>query len=121
MVKAVIDTNILVDYLHGVAPAKAELALYKNPAISVITWIEVMEGTTPQTEVTVQAFLRSFDLLQIDAKIAARAAQLRKARRIKLPDAIIEATAQVHQCLLVTRNTKDFDPNGPGVRVPYTI
>jgi hypothetical protein len=34
---------------------------------------------------------------------------------------VIWATAQVHQCLLVTRNTRDFDANDPGVRVPYVI
>ena len=50
-----------------------------------------------------------------------RAVQLRKTKRIKLPDAIIWATAQVHQCLLVTRNTRDFDVNEPGVRVPYAL
>jgi hypothetical protein len=38
-----------------------------------------------------------------------------------LPDAIIRATAEVHQSLLVTRNTRDFDPNEPGVRAPYTL
>jgi predicted nucleic acid-binding protein len=121
VVKAVIDTNILVDYLHGIALAGTELALYQSPSISVISWIEVMAGTTAQTESTARAFLQTFDLLQIDAKVAEQAVILRKARRIKLPDAVIWATAQVHQCLLVSRNTRDFDQNDPGVRVPYTI
>jgi predicted nucleic acid-binding protein len=83
--------------------------------------MEVMVGATPQNESTARAFLQSFDLLQIDARIAEQAVILRKARRIKLPDAVIWATAQVHQCLLVSRNTRDFDQNDPGVRVPYTI
>jgi len=120
-VKAVIDTNILVDYLLGVPLAATELALYKNPAISTISWIEVMAGTTTQTEKVARAFLQTFDLLEIDAKVAEQAVILRKAHRIKLPDAVIWATAQVHQCLLVSRNTRDFDPNDPGVRVPYII
>jgi predicted nucleic acid-binding protein len=121
VVRAVFDTNILVDYLRGIAQARAELALYQSPAISVISWMEVMAGTTPQTEATARAFLQTFDLLQIDAKVAERAVLIRKARRIKLPDAIIRATAEVHQSLLVTRNTRDFDPNEPGVRAPYTL
>lgn len=119
--RAVIDTNIVVDYLRGVAQARTELALYQSPAISVISWMEVMAGTTPQTESAVRAFLQSFDILEIDAQTAEHAVLLRKTRRIKLPDAIIWAAAQVHQCLLVTRNTRDFDPNEPGVRVPYTL
>jgi predicted nucleic acid-binding protein len=121
VVKAVIDTNILVDYLCGIPLAATELGLYTSPAISVISWMEVMAGATPQNESTARAFLQSFDLLQIDARIAEQAVILRKARRIKLPDAVIWATAQVHQCLLVSRNTRDFDQNDPGVRVPYTI
>ncbi|MGB9407628.1 MAG: type II toxin-antitoxin system VapC family toxin [Terracidiphilus sp.] len=121
MVRAVFDTNILVDFLRGLPQAKAELALYRSPAISVMSWMEVMAGTTPQTESAARAFLQSFDLLQIDAKTAERAVLIRKTRRIKLPDAVIWATSEVHQCLLVTRNTRDFDPNEPGVRVPYTL
>ena len=119
--RAVIDTNILVDFLRARPQAKAELALYQSPAISVISWIEVMAGTTPQTENAARAFLHSFDLLGIDATTAECAALSRKTKHIKLPDAIIWATAQVNQCLLVTRNTRDFDPNQPGVRLPYTL
>jgi predicted nucleic acid-binding protein len=121
VVKAVIDTNILVDYLRGIPMAATELALYKAPAISMISWIEVMAGTATQTEKAARAFLQTFELLEIDAKVAEQAVILRKTKRIKLPDAVIWATAQVHQCLLVSRNTRDFDPHDPGVRVPYTI
>jgi len=120
-VKAVLDTNILVDYLRGIPQAKVELALYESPSISIISWMEVMAGTTPQTESTARAFLETFDLLQIDAKVAECAVRIRKSRRIKLPDAIIWATAEVHQALLVTRNTRDFSPSEPGVRAPYEV
>jgi predicted nucleic acid-binding protein len=120
VVKAVIDSNILIDYLHGIAPAAAEIALYANPSISIITWIEVLTGATAQNEKAVRQFLQTFTLLEIDIRVAEQAVVLRKSRRLKLPDAIIWATAQVHQCLLVSRNTRDFDPGDPGIRVPYT-
>ncbi len=119
--RAVFDTNILVDYLSGRPEAKIELALYRNPAISLVSWMEVMAGTTPATEAAARGFLQTFDLLPIDQKTAERAVDLRKQNRMKLPDAIIWATAQVQQCLLVTRNSKDFDPRDPGVRVPYVV
>jgi predicted nucleic acid-binding protein len=121
MVRAVIDTNILVDFLRSIPQARAEIALYQSPAISVITWIEIMAGTTAQNEAATRAFLESFDILEIDTKTAESAATLRKTRRIKLPDAVIWATAQVEQCLLVTRNTRDFPSSDPGVRIPYVI
>jgi predicted nucleic acid-binding protein len=120
-VRAVIDTNILVDFLRNIPQARTELALYQSPAISVISWIEIMAGTTAQNEAVTRAFLLSFDLLQIDSKTAESAASLRKTRRIKLPDAVIWATAKVEQCLLVTRNRRDFDASDPGIRMPYVI
>jgi predicted nucleic acid-binding protein len=49
------------------------------------------------------------------------AVQLRRTHRIRLPDAIIWATAQTKEVILVTRNTKDFDPDWEGVHLPYTI
>lgn len=121
MVKAVIDTNILVDYLRGIPESALELALYQNPAISVISWIEIMAGTMPSTEPSARAFLKTFDLHPLNEEVAERAAQIRKSKRVKMPDAIIWATAEVHQSILVTRNTRDFDPKLPGVRVPYTL
>ena len=38
------DTNILIDHLNGVTKATREITRSKNPAIGVITWIEVMTG-----------------------------------------------------------------------------
>jgi len=121
MVRALIDTNILIDFLRGVPEANRELDRYESPLISLITWIEVMAGTTAETEIAARAFLATFELVEIDARIAESAVQIRKAKRLKLPDALIAATAQVHQCLLVTRNLRDFDPAEPGVRMPYTV
>jgi predicted nucleic acid-binding protein len=54
-------------------------------------------------------------------KIAERAVNLRRDRYIKWPDAIIWATAQARAMLLVTRNTKDFAADDPGVRMPYRL
>jgi predicted nucleic acid-binding protein len=120
MVKAVIDTNILVDYLRGVDAARIELGRYRKAAISVITWMEVMVGASPAAEAGTRAFLAGFELIGIDAAIAEQAVKLRRARRIKLPDAVIWATARENSCLLVTRNSRDIDASDPGVRIPYT-
>lgn len=121
MVKALFDTNILIDYLQGELRAKEELARYAEHIISVITWMEVMVGATPNTKAGTEAFLRSFTVLPLDEKIAERAVVLRQAKRIKLPDAIIWASAQVNHCILVTRNSKDIPGDEPGVRVPYLL
>lgn len=119
MVKALFDTNVLIDYLNGVKNAKAELARFDDKAISVISWIEVMVGTTPSTQAGTRVFLAGFALLPISELVAERAFALRQDKRIKLPDSIIWATARTSDRLLVTRNTKDFAADEPGVRVPY--
>jgi predicted nucleic acid-binding protein len=121
MVKVLFDTNILIDYLNGIAVAKTELDRYTDKAISVVTWMEVLVGATPETENATLGFLADFQSLSIDAKIATRSVALRKSYKIKLPDAIVWATAQVHGRIFVTRNTKDFADNEPGVRVPYRL
>ena len=80
--KALFDTNILVDHLSGID---------------------------------------KFTLLPLDARVSARAVALRRKSRIKLPDAIIWATALAEDRLLVTRNVKDFPAEHPGVRIPYSV
>ena len=89
--------------------------------ISTITWMEVLVGTTPEEEAAIRAWLGSFDMIALDAAIANRAAEIRKQRRIRLPDAIVWASAEINSMLLVSRNTKDFPADEPGVRVPYKI
>lgn len=121
MVKALFDTNILVDYLHAVPEARAEFQRYTEKAISIVTWMEVMVGAGGDLEAPTRNFLSSFDVVPVDQQIADCAVGLRRSHRIKLPDAIIWATAQVHAMLLVTRNTKDFPDDDPGVRMPYKL
>jgi predicted nucleic acid-binding protein len=124
MVKALFDTNILIDYLNGIPAAKTELDRYTgkdDKAISVITWMEVLVGTTPETDNATRGFLAGFQSLAIDTQVASRSVDIRKNHKIKLPDAIVWASAQVHDRILVTRNTKDFAADEPGVRVPYRL
>ena len=121
MVKALLDTNVLIDALKGFPQARAELERYENPAISIITWMEVMVGAETAVAPATQAFLAGFTLIALDDKIAARAVALRKQHRIRLPDAIIWAPAQTRNMLLVTRNTKDFPAGDPAVRMPYRL
>ncbi|MXN79173.1 PIN domain-containing protein [Burkholderia sp. 4701] len=121
MVKALFDTNILIDYLGGIEAARAELNRYDSRAISMITWMEVLVGTTAADEGPIRAWLASFDIIPLDHTVANRAVTLRKERRIRLPDAIVWASAQVNGLLLVSRNTKGFPATEPGVRVPYQV
>ena len=114
------DTNIVIDALHNRPEAWTEIRRATRAWISRMTWIEVLagvpEGAGPDTE----DFLKLFAMSEIDEEVARRAAAIRHQRNsMKVPDAVILASAQVSGRILVTRNIKDFPENMPGIRVPY--
>lgn len=121
MVKALLDTNILIDFLYEVPAARDELHRYEDKAISIITWMEVLIGAPPLATGATREFLDSFELIELNEKVAERAVRLRQQHRLTLPDAIIWASAQTHSMLLVTRDSKGFPDNDPGVRMPYRL
>lgn len=118
--EAVFDTNILIDYLVGRDEAQREFERYTRRAVSVVTWMELQIGASNEEEGDViDLFLREFRVVDITRQVARRAVDIRRRTRLRLPDAIIWATAETESALLITRNTKDFPTNDPGVRVPY--
>ena len=84
--------------------------------------MEVLAGAHDEAEEDViELFLRDFRVVEVTRRVARGAVEIRRARRIRLPDAIVWASARVESALLVTRNTKDFPKDDPGLRVPYAI
>lgn len=116
------DANILIDALNGYRPAYSEIARADRPCISRIVFVEVLSKEEGAKVATIEAFLSRFHIDELDGEIAKHAATLRRERpRLKLPDAVILASAQVRGRILVTRNTKDFPAEMPGIRVPYSL
>ncbi len=120
------DANIIIDALAGYPPARAEIqravSAGSRPWISRMAWIEVLSKGDEAIVREAMGFLSRFGLDEIDDEISRRAAFLRRERlRLKSPDAIILATAQIRGRVLVTRNTKDFPAQMPGIRVPYIL
>jgi hypothetical protein len=119
--KAVFDTNIIIDALNGVAQADDEYSRYERVLISRITWMEVLVGAKGD-ETQLRDFLETqFEIIPLDLQVAETAISLRRQHRLRLPDAVIWATARVCDGVLVTRNTKDFDPEWEGIRIPYQV
>lgn len=115
------DTNILIDWLKDRPQATAELSRYNGHRVSCIAWAEVLAGEPLETRDRVRDLIAPFEVVEIDGRIAATAADIRHRTRMKLLDALILATAQVNGAILVTRNTRDYPVNMPGIRVPYTL
>lgn len=105
-----IDTNTLIDAQMKKLPEKGLQFLTniinENFTISFITYIEFLgyKYTTQATE----EFIALANVIEINKSIIDNCIALRKAQPIKLPDAIIAATALSLDYSLITNNEKDF-------------
>ena len=59
-------------------------------------------------EKVVRAFLEEFRLIEFSSPVMELSVEIRQMKKMKLPDAIIAASAVHHNLILVTRNSKDF-------------
>ena len=110
------DSNVLILYLGDVLDAATSTLLEtaienKTAAISVITRAETLAWSkhTVTSLALATAFVDSFENIQVDKPIADEAARIRREQNVKLPDALIAATALTQQLTLVTANVKDFE------------
>lgn len=118
--KAVIDSDILIDFLQGDARAADEIERYDDLRYSVISWMEILCGADTDSEkIAAKRLLESMRIVELSSRVAHLAVDARRKHRLKLPDAVIWATADSEGCILVTRNTKDFDKDHPMIRIPY--
>jgi len=120
--KAVFDSDVLIDYLQGLPQAREELARYRQPHYSIITFMELHCGARNETEKkAVDTLLGTLTRVELSETVARRAVELRQTLRLKLPDAVVLASAELEGCPLVTRNTRDFPSDDPRVRFPYSV
>jgi len=108
-----IDSNVVIDYLAGRLPdsgmSLVDQLVDETPQISVITKIEILGfNTTPEADRLLAGFINASTVLLLDERVSEHTITLRKKYRIKIPDAIIAATALVHDSILLTHNTDDF-------------
>lgn len=122
-----IDSNAVMGYLNGdPAPGfleRMEGSFADGAAVSVITWIEVLgwRGHSELSRAGALRLLRCFRRVELAAEVVDRSIELRTAHSIKLPDAVIAASALCSGLTLVTRNVRDFDRVAGLVVVdPYT-
>ena len=114
MKRHLLDTNILIYYLADTIPQgsvnEIEDMLSSSFRISIITKIEFLgwKKHTPEGYAMAEDFIRSAEVYPLTDTIADCAIHLRRTYGVKLPDAVIAATAMVHGCVLVTRNERDF-------------
>lgn len=102
-----IDSNILIKYAvadNASANAFILTVLESGFQISVITRIEVLSKNSQ-----LQEFISEATILPLLEEVIIKTIEIRQKHKIKLPDAIIAATAIVNNLKLLTHNTKDFN------------
>jgi len=110
------DTNTVIYYLQNQFPPGGEKFIEKvlegsDPAFSVITEIELLcWKTSSKKDIQIlHGFIENSLVIELSNEIKLVTAELRKEFKVKLPDAIIAATAICHGLTLLSRNVKDFD------------
>ena len=109
------DTNIIVELYKGNSATIDELKRIGmgQIAISAVTRAELYYGAINKTElIQIQKQLNLFQNFPIDQDISSQFIQLMAqyslSHKLAIPDALIAATALVHNLNLYTLNTKDF-------------
>ena len=105
-----IDTNIIIYLTQGKLKTSDFAKKGSNLYISSITYMEAIGYSFPNhnEEEAVTELCNMFKRLFLSEAVEKQTIILRKANKIKLPDAIIAATAIVHNLTLVTHNSDDF-------------
>jgi predicted nucleic acid-binding protein len=123
-VRLLLDTDVLIDYLRGVPEAVTYLESRKEVLlISAVTVGELYAGVREGRErKALDAFMQAFEIVVLDASLAERGGLLRrdygKSHGTGLADALIAASAERQEAVLVTLNRKQF-PMLREVLVPY--
>ncbi|MBS3975427.1 MAG: type II toxin-antitoxin system VapC family toxin [Syntrophomonadaceae bacterium] len=116
----VVDTNIIIYTLKGMREAVQALEQLEEDALEVYysTIVEAelfsFHELTTEQKVRIRGILDLGEIVDVDSEVALKAAELRALskknyqRKLKLPDAIVVATAFLYSATLITRNVDDF-------------
>jgi predicted nucleic acid-binding protein len=105
-----LDTNVLIYLSQGKLKLSDFTSSDETLSISVITYMEALgyHFESFEEEELMNALCNHLSVIHLSPEIIAKVIEIRKTLKIKLPDAIIAATAMHSTLTLITRNTKDF-------------
>jgi len=110
-----VDTDVLIWYLRGQQKAAHLVDGLPSFAISAVTYMEILQGIQDKSELRAwKAFLRGrgIAVLMIDEDVTSRAMHWMEeyslSHGLRVADALIAATADVHGLELLTCNTADY-------------
>jgi len=114
----VADTDVLIDYLEGKAPADARIAIELERGHLVTTAVnrfELLAGARfAKQKKLIENLLAALPCLPLDANAADRAAEVRRDLEragggIGMGDSLIAGIVLARNGILLTRNTRHFE------------
>jgi len=104
--KVLLDSNIVIYLSQKKLSINEVFEANKEYYISLVTYMEILSYNFPskEEEEFIQKLLSLFKIIDITKTIALEVISLKKKRKIKLPDAIIVATALVERAILYTND-----------------
>ncbi|WP_022846335.1 MULTISPECIES: type II toxin-antitoxin system VapC family toxin [unclassified Desulfurobacterium] len=109
MGNVILDSNVIIYLSKGIIDI-ADLIRSEEVKIwiSIISYMEVLsfDFLSFEEEKFVRDLLQEFFIIEINREIAERTIQIRRKYKIKLPDAIICASASVTDAILITADTQ---------------
>jgi predicted nucleic acid-binding protein len=106
-----IDTNVIIDNFGDKLNEKSKKLLFSiELTVSAVTKIEVLgwRNATKQQLQPLYDFMEITNIVPINDAIIEKTIEIRQLKKIALGDAIIAATALVHNLTLISRNVSDF-------------
>ena len=103
--KYLLDTNIILYLLGGKLLKPLPEGMY---FASVITELELLSypSLRPEEERQIGQFLEEISVVELNSEIKKRTIQIRRAHKVKLPDAIIIATALSLEAKIFSNDTQ---------------
>ena len=109
------DTNAVIYYLQENFSKDKQLLMdniinESHPAISSITQIKLLcwNANTESDIIVLNDFIADCVIFELEDDIKFKTVEIRKNHRIKLPDAIIAATAIVKNLTLISNDNRGF-------------
>lgn len=108
--KGLLDSNVIIDASKGIVSIQDIVYEYDYLYTSIISYIETLgyNYTDSEEKEIVTQILNSIEIVDINKEIADIAIDYRKIKKIKLPDALVLATASYLKANLLTSDISDF-------------
>ncbi len=121
--KALLDSNVIIDIAKGIITTNQLTQNYSFLCTSIINYIETLgyNFSDADEKEIIDQILTSLEIINLNKEIADIAVEYRKLKKIKLPDALILATAKYAEAHLITSDISDFQNIDNSVKIVEPI